>query len=63
MHAYKVVGFANEVVMDLEEAFTYLETIPEMKIEQMEAVEEDTGMDIARLSSMSFQFHSSECPF
>ena len=63
--AHKVVGFANEVVMALEEekAFTYLESIPEMETEQMEIVKEDTGMDIAGPLSMSFRFHSSECPF
>ena len=39
--------------MDLEEeAFAYLESIPEMEIEQMEVIKEDTGMNIA---------HS--CPF
>ena len=55
MHAHEVVGFANEVVMDLEEeAFAYLESIPEMEIEQMEVIKEDTGMDIARSSSMLF---------
>ena len=65
MQAHKVVGFANEVVMALEkkEAFTYLESIPEMETVQMEIVEEDTGMDIAGPSSMPFHFHSSECPF
>ena len=63
--AYEVVGFANEVVMapEEEEAFTYLESIPETETEQMEIVEEDTGMNIAGPSSMPFQFHSSECPF
>ena len=64
MHAHEVVGFANEVVMDLEEeAFAYLESIPEMEIEQMEVIKEDTGMDIARSSSMLFWFCSSECHF
>ena len=60
-----MIGFANEVVIALEEeeAFAYLESIPETKIEQMEIVKEDTGMDIARPLSMLFCFHSSECPF
>ena len=63
--AYEVVGFVNEVVMALEEeeAFTYLESIPEMETVQMDIIKEDTGMNIARPSSMSFRFHSSECPF
>ena len=64
MQAHKVVDFTNEVVMALEEeAFTYLESIPEMEIEQMEIVKKDTGMDIAGPLSMPFQFCSSECPF
>ena len=65
MQAHKVVGFANEVIMalDEEEAFTYLESIPEMEIEQMEIIEEDTGMDITGPLSMPFCFHSSVCPF
>ena len=33
-----------------EEAFTYLKSIPEMEIEQMQIVKEDTGMDITRSS-------------
>ena len=46
-----------------EEAYAYLESIPETEIEQMEIVEEDTGMNIAGPSSMPFCFRSSECPF
>ena len=63
--AHEVVGFANEVVMapEEEEAFAYLESIPETETEQMEIVKEDTGMDIAGPSSMPFHFYSSECPF
>ena len=63
--AHEVIGFANEVVMtpEEEEAFAYLESIPETETEQMEIVEEDTGMDIAGPSSMPFHFCSSECPF
>ena len=62
---HKVIGFANEVVMapEEEEAFAYLESILETETVQMEIVKEDTGMDIAGPSSMSFHFHSSECPF
>ena len=65
VQAHEVVGFANEVIMaaEEEEAFAYLKSIPETEIEQMEIVKEDTGMDIAGPSSMSFCFHSSECPF
>ena len=62
MHAYEVIGFANEVVIELEEeAFAYLKSIPEIEIEKMEIVEKDTGMDIAGL--LSFHFCSSKCPF
>ena len=63
--AHEVVGFANEVVMTLEEeeAFTYLESIPETETEQMEIIEEDTGMDIAGPLFMPFCFCSLECPF
>ena len=63
--AHKVVGFANEVVMTLEEeeAFAYLESLPETEIEQMEIIKEDTGMNIAGPSFMPFRFRSSECPF
>ena len=63
--AYEVVGFANEVVMALEEeeAFAYLESILETKTVQREIVKEDTGMDIAGPLFMPFYFHSSECPF
>ena len=46
-----------------EEAFAYLESIPETETEQMEIVEEDTGMDIAGPLSMPFHFCSLECPF
>ena len=46
-----------------EEAFTYLESIPEMEIVQMEIVKEDTGMNIAGPLSMPFHFCFSECPF
>ena len=65
VQAHEVVGFANEVIMapEEEEAFAYLESILEMEIEQMEIVEENTGMDIAGPLSMPFCFHSSECPF
>ena len=65
MQAHEVVCFANEVVMapEEEEAFAYLESIPEMETEQMEIVKEDTGMDIAGPLSMPFRFRSSECPF
>ena len=65
VQAHEVVGFANKVVMapEEEEAFAYLELIPETETVQMEIVEEDTGMDIAGPSSMPFHFHSSECPF
>ena len=35
-----------------EEAFAYLESIPEMEMEQMEIVKEDTGMDITKLLSI-----------
>ena len=65
MQAHKVVGFANEVIMapEEEEAFAYLESIPETETEQMEIVEEDTGMNIAGPLSIPFQFHFSECPF
>ena len=53
--AHEVVGFTNEVVMaPEEEAFAYLESIPETETEQMEIVEEDTGMNIAGLLSMPF---------
>ena len=54
--AHEVVGFANEVVMALEEeeAFAYLESIPEMETEQMEVIEEDIGMNIAGPSFMPF---------
>ena len=62
--AHEVVDFTNEVVIALEEeAFAYLESITETETEQMEIVEEDTGMNIAGPSSMPFRFHSSECPF
>ena len=37
-----------------EEAFTYLDSIPETETEQMEIVKKDTRMDIARPSSMPF---------
>ena len=65
VQAYEVVGFANEVVMapEEEEAFAYLESIPEMETVQMEIVKEDTGMDIAGPLSMPFHFCSSEYPF
>ena len=46
-----------------EEAFVDLEYIPETETEQMEIVEEDTGMDITGPLSMPFCFHSLECPF
>ena len=46
-----------------EEAFAYLESIPEMEMEQMKIVKENTRMDIAGPSSTPFCFHSSECPF
>ena len=51
------------MALEEEEAFAYLESIPEMETEQMEIVKEDTGMDIAGPSSMPFHFRSSECPF
>ena len=51
------------MALEEEEAFTYLESISEMEIEQMEIVEEDTGMDIAGPLSMLFCFRSLECPF
>ena len=35
-----------------EEAFAYLESIPETEMEQMEIVKEDTGMDITKLLSI-----------
>ena len=66
VQAHEVVGFANEVIIapgEEEKAFAYLESIPETEIEQMETIEEDTGMDIAGPLSMPFHFHSSECPF
>ena len=65
MQAHEVVGFANEVIMapEEEEAFTYLESIPEMETEQMEIVEEDTGMDITGSSSMLLSLPFLRMPF
>ena len=39
---------------DKEEAFAYLELIPETKTVQIEVVKEDTGMDIAGPLCMPF---------
>ena len=54
VQAHEVVGFANEVVMapEEEEAFAYLESIPETETVQMVVVKEDTGMGIAGPLSM-----------
>ena len=51
------------MTLEEEEAFTYLESIPETETEQMEIIEEDTGMDIAGPLFMPFCFCSLECPF